>query len=34
MKVTVLGLDHRAQWEDPTGDLERLLEQVLKVKTG
>jgi hypothetical protein len=29
LKVTLLGINHDVQWKDPTGDLQRLLSQIL-----
>ncbi|MGO8813457.1 MAG: hypothetical protein ACLQVG_02155 [Terriglobia bacterium] len=30
MDVTIIGLDHRVQWKDPTGDLQMLLEGLVR----
>jgi hypothetical protein len=30
LKVTLLGLNHDVQWQDPTGDLQRLLSHLLE----
>ena len=30
MNVTIIGLNHRVQWEDPTGDLQNLIDRVVE----